>query len=128
MLEGFEDITYDITAKELRWAKYVAQHLRIKIGKKDIVTSKKMRDGIRDQKGWKISDSRMRKILNYIRAEGLVSCLCATSRGYYVAANKQEWESYMRSLGQRIREQQYIQATIRAQGEEEFGKTKSYDN
>lgn len=48
----------------------------------------------------KFTESRLRKMCNYIRTHGLLP-LIATSRGYYVSHDKQEIKSEIQSLLER---------------------------
>lgn len=45
-----------------------------------------------------LTSARLRKIINHIRQNGLVQCLIASSRGYYVAETEQEIKDYEESL------------------------------
>jgi hypothetical protein len=48
--------------------------------------------------GLKITDARVRKLINHIRVHDLVPCLIATSQGYYIAESEQELKEYEASL------------------------------
>ena len=48
--------------------------------------------------GYKISEPRIRKIINYIRNNDMVPCLIANSDGYYVAQSNEEMLTYEDSL------------------------------
>ena len=48
--------------------------------------------------GYKVTEARIRKIINHIRVNGIVPLLIATSAGYYIATNVKEVEDYIDSL------------------------------
>ena len=51
--------------------------------------------------GYQIGEVRVRKIINHIRNNGLVDCLIATGKGYYVTESIQEMEAYIESVKNR---------------------------
>ena len=51
--------------------------------------------------GYQIGEVRVRKIINHIRNNGLVECLIATGKGYYVTESIQEMEAYIESVKNR---------------------------
>jgi hypothetical protein len=109
MLKGFEDITTDITPEEIETAKWIAKGLNLRVGKENAITNKGIREAILKH-GTKVSDIRLRRMIQYVRAYNLVPCLCAGQLGYYRAKNEEEWESWKTSMKQRIRQQQYTLA------------------
>lgn len=62
-----------------------------------------------------IDAARLRKVINYIRTKGLIKCLMATSKGYYVAENREELESYIESLQGREDSIRELRRSIRKQ-------------
>jgi hypothetical protein len=81
--------------------------LKTKIGKSNAISNKSIREAYLE-KGIKISDARVRKIINFIRIKGLVKMLCASSFGYYVASNDQEFKEYLKGLEERINSQSAV--------------------
>ena len=67
------------------------------VGKDKAVTNRQICERMK-KKGYELTETRVRKIVNRIRTNNLVECLIATSRGYYVTHNKQELEDYIKSL------------------------------
>lgn len=49
-------------------------------------------------KGYKVTEVRIRKIINHIRTHSLVTCLIASGKGYYRAESRQEVVDYIESL------------------------------
>lgn len=100
MINGFKKETCELTKEELKILELVCKSLAVKIGASKTVTNKKMVEGLANY-GIKTSAPRIRKIINYIRVNGLVNNLIATSKGYYVAETKDEILNYIQSLEQR---------------------------
>jgi len=98
MLEGFEDLTAELTLYEQHQIlPTVTNGLSKKIGKAMAVTNARICEGLATR-GKHIAGPRLRKVINYIRNTGLVPGLVASSEGYYVADNPEEMESWLKSL------------------------------
>lgn len=74
--------------------------------------------------GYHIGEVRVRKIINHIRNNGLVKCLIATGKGYYVTESIQEMETYIESVKNR---EDAIRA-MRLSMEEQLSKMKPIEN
>ncbi len=102
MIEGFEHITRDLTPQELKVIREIAVHLRVKFGKQNAVTSKRICDGMNDKyPSLKLTGPRLRRIINHIRVKGMIRNLVASSHGYYVENNIKEIRKYIQSLRER---------------------------
>jgi hypothetical protein len=93
MLDGFEDITYDLTDREKELLPGIVAGLKKRTGRYRAITSAEIIKAIPE-----LSGPRVRKIINYIRNGYLVPGLIATSDGYYVSVDKNEVEKYAKSL------------------------------
>ncbi|MCF8430269.1 MAG: hypothetical protein K9G64_09070 [Bacteroidia bacterium] len=71
--------------------------LSTKIGQDNAITNSKIRSRLKD-KELDISDSRIRKIINYIRVNKLIVNLLATSKGYFISNDPNEISRYKESL------------------------------
>jgi len=100
VIEGFEDITYDLTDFEKSLVPGFVASLVKRVGKDKAITSKEIIAAYAT-KGVVINDARIRKIINHIRTGYLVKGLMATSKGYYVSVDRQEIAEYCASLGHR---------------------------
>ena len=101
MINGFEKETHDLSQYEISiLVPQVVEILKNKIGKQNSITNDKIREIINQHKAI-LTNSRLRQIIHYIRIKGLVKCLIATSKGYYISNNVEEFMSYMDSLTQR---------------------------
>lgn len=100
MINGFEKETHELTDEEKVLLPIIVNGLKKKIGKETAVTNKQMIVGL-SKIGHKVQPARIRKLIHHIRITGLIDCLVATSRGYYVSKNVEELDSYIESLLQR---------------------------
>lgn len=100
-ITGFTEQTCELSEKEIRLIPAFVKHLSSKIGQQNAISNKEIRQ-LAMNAGIKIPDSRVRKIINHIRRNGLVKYLCSNSDGYYVAQTDQELLDYIKSLEERI--------------------------
>lgn len=101
MINNFDAETSPLTEDEKRYAMVIAARIKQNIGEKRAVTSQKIMSIMRNDYHAKISGPRLRKIINYIRLEGLVVNLVASSKGYYVETDPEKISAYVDSLVQR---------------------------
>lgn len=100
MITNFENITHDLTEEELllipvmvkSFSRYSKEY---PINAPDVVA----RFNASGAK-YKLTEPRLRKMVNYIRSNGLIA-LIATSKGYYVSNEKDEIMKQVESLRQR---------------------------
>ena len=98
MIQNFIKETSELTKYEAEvLLPIIAMCLQHHIGKDKAVTNRQICERMK-KKGYDLTETRVRKIVNRIRTNNLVECLIATSRGYYVTHNKQELEDYIKSL------------------------------
>lgn len=120
MINGFEMETAPLNEKEESLLPFVIALLETHKGKAKAITNKTISYNILVQKYEKIDGPRIRKIINHIRQNGLVSCLVATSSGYYVAETEQELLDYEESLNSRATAIWEIRGHIMRQRKERF--------
>ena len=112
MLTNFERLTQDITEKErTETLPLVVQLLRGKVGKDKAIKNKQLIKKLIYRYGIKISEVKIRKIIHIIHTEGLIKRLMATSKGYFVTNDIEEYRKYIESRQQRERN---INAATRA--------------
>ncbi len=98
MIQGFEQQTEPLNEYErVVLLPVIAQGLRTKIGKAKAISNKKICAAM-VAAGYQLNDSRLRKVINHIRCNGVVECLIAASNGYYVAETNAELRDYEQSL------------------------------
>jgi len=97
MINGFEKETQPLTPYEKETLlPILISGLRVKTGKNNAVTNKQIVAALKHQH--KITDARVRKLINHIRVNDLVPALIATSDGYYIAETEKELAEYVNSL------------------------------
>lgn len=101
MIKGFEEFTVEITSYEQRVIEIIIKRFQTKMGKINIVTAEQISIGLKGRFGIEFNESRIRKMIQYIRLNNLVSGLIATSKGYFVAQTPDEINDWIESLKSR---------------------------
>jgi hypothetical protein len=97
MLKGFDNETQPLTDYETGvLLPLLVRGLQTKIGHNSAVTNKHIVATLKP--AYKISDARVRKIINHIRTNDLIPGLIATSEGYFIAETEEELLEYEQSL------------------------------
>ena len=89
-------------------------------GKSNALTNKKII--IKYGASGYIMESRVRKVINYIRNNGLIPCLIACNKGYYIATDAKEITDYEESLRGRESAIRKIRLSIHKQGVTAYGE------
>jgi len=98
MLNGFQTQTEPLTEYERdTLLPVIVRGLINKVGEAKAITNAAITRAMKSA-GYQLTEARLRKIINHIRVNGMVSCLIATSKGYYIATSRQEMEDYITSL------------------------------
>lgn len=98
MIPNFEDFTIELNQTEHRLIPMMVDRFRTKRGIEHIVTADTMIAKINEAFGVKLKDTRIRKMIQFIRVHNLVPGLIATSRGYYTAETTAEINEWIESL------------------------------
>jgi hypothetical protein len=102
MIPTFEEQTAPLTDYELNvLLPLMIQGFKTKIGVDKCVTNPEICKALK-AKGFKISEPRVRKLVFYIRFNNLVPKLIASSKGYWIATNKEEIQSWLSSVNAKI--------------------------
>jgi len=106
MVNGFEDFTNELTEDEKKLVPLVINGFK-KYTKENPIKSKeivsKMNEFLaKNNYNIKMTDVRLRKLVNYIRSSGKQPIM-ANSNGYYVSYDKDEIRQQIESLQQRAR-------------------------
>ena len=96
MIHGFDAETAPLNERELALVPAIVAMLRGALGEKNAVYNQQL-CAIDPY----LKSARVRKLINYIRCEGLVPCLIASSKGYYIAETELELLEYEDSLTNR---------------------------
>ena len=99
MINNFEDITYELTEDELNIVPLIIKGIAQRKGKDYAVSGKKICEKMN------LESARLRKIINYIRVNGLIYGLCSCNKGYFMASTLTELEECIISLRQRVASQ-----------------------
>ena len=103
MIKGFDDETSPLTDYELeKLVPVVAFGLKFHRGKKNAVTSTHICRALTG-KGYKINGARLRKVVDHIRLNDIVSNVIASSKGYWVSDSRAEVMAHIDSLDSRAR-------------------------
>jgi hypothetical protein len=101
MIKTFEEHTVELSPDEQKFVGVIVQRFNTKKGKQHIVTADAIIDGLKTHFNIEFKESRVRKMIQYIRLNNLVVGLIATSKGYFVADSIEEIEDWIDSLKSR---------------------------
>lgn len=101
MINNFEEYTFELTSEEKFVMETIAKRFNTLKGKRNIVTGEQIRIGIKNNLQIDFNESRIRKMIQYIRLNNIVMGLVATSKGYYVAESVDEIQQWVDSLKSR---------------------------
>jgi len=102
MLQGFEEYTAPLTDYEREdILPRMVYFLSLCNGSENAVKNGAIVKQLREYGCKKVGDARVRKVINHIRIHGLVPCLVASSRGYYVTDDPAELDKFISSLAGR---------------------------
>ena len=129
MINGFQEQTEPLTEyEEVTLLPQLVRGLQTKVGKAMSVTNKAIIDGMNRNLGLKITDARVRKLINHIRVHDLVPCLIATSNGYYIAESEAELREYEESLLGRESAIRQVRLSIQRQRQRKYSHQTSLFN
>ena len=118
MIDGFQKETAKLNDYERTvLLPVMVKCLERKIGKENAVTNAYMCVKM-NEKGYEISEARVRKIINHIRTNWLVSRLMASNTGYYVTNDADELRAYITSLKGREEAIRAVRKAVEEQLEE----------
>ena len=101
MIHKFEDITKQLSAEEIKYAERLAKSWNLDPFKHEHKNAESLIATF-EAAGIKILESRLRKIINYIRLKDLCSGLCSDNKGYYIASTPADLKDTLISLRDRI--------------------------
>lgn len=114
MIKGFEDETAPLSDYEQSLVPLFIQGFTTKVGKKNAITNKQICKKMKAL-GHDVNDTRVRKIINYIRNNNLVSVLLASSKGYWVSKDKKEIQDWIESMEGRISSMAVVKNAVKQQ-------------
>lgn len=120
MVNYFEEITAELNDYEKETVvPVIVDELTFRVGKKRGIKNAELRAFL-SEKNIKVAESRIRKLVQYIRVTGLVECLMGTNSGYYISDNKEELDKYVESLHQRANATYFTANQIQYQIDKNF--------
>ena len=100
-MKNFEEITHEITDEEKQIAEDLCQILKKKTGKNNALTNKDLRLHLEVSFNKHVTGPRLRKVIQFIRLNGLLNGLIATSSGYWITEDPEELNSWIESMKER---------------------------
>jgi uncharacterized protein YbbC (DUF1343 family) len=100
MLKNFESVTHELNQFELECVEFIGQWFMANMGKKNAVKNADIAKMIEKKFDKKIHDSRVRKVVQALRTNGLPN-LIASGKGYFYTEDIKEIEEWVISLKQR---------------------------
>jgi hypothetical protein len=101
MIQGFEDITGHLSDEEKSLIHLVIKGLNAHKGEDRAIKTELICFKLCNKYKVKISPPRLRKIVNFIRSNSILPVV-GTSKGYYVADNKEALKKQIDSLTERM--------------------------
>ena len=117
MLNGFTQETAPLSDMERAYVPIFVSRLREAVGRESAVYNQQLQSLAPS-----LSSARVRKIINFIRTEGLVPCLVASSKGYYIAESEEELREYEESLRGRADAIMEVCRSIERQRQRRYGE------
>ena len=112
MITGFDQYTAELDHYELtQLLPAMVNSMRKHHGENSAISSTEAIKLMRLAK-YKITAPRFRKIMHVIRVSGMVSGICGSSRGYFIASNMEEWVKYLTSINERLRHIQSLRDAL----------------
>ena len=105
MLKGFEEQTNELSDYEKKViVPILIKGFRNKVGKERCITNKEICNTLNTEMTLKIklSEPRIRKCIYYCRSNNLIPRLIATSKGYWIATDRQELIDWANTIQGRI--------------------------
>ena len=100
MLKNFESVTHELNQFELECVEFLGQWFMANTGKKNAIKNADIAKMIEKKFDKKIHDSRVRKVVQALRTNGLPN-LIASGKGYFYTEDTKEIEDWVISLKQR---------------------------
>ncbi len=104
MINGFTEYTEQLNEYERdTLLPLIVRGLQTKVGANNAITNKSIVEAL-TQSGYKgLHGARIRKIINYIRIQGLINNLVASSKGYWIEQDIEERRKYVSGVKSRAK-------------------------
>lgn len=101
MIKNFENVTADLNHDEKKIVPIIVKRFQNLQGKQNIVTNKEIIEGLYKHCNIKLTQPRVRKIIQYIRLNNLLAGLIATQSGYYYTTSEVQIREWIETMKQR---------------------------
>ena len=102
MINGFKEQTEPLNDYERDiLLPVIVRGLQTKIGRKNAITNAQMIVALKNAGYHSVSQPRIRKVINFIRIQGLITNLIASKAGYWVENDIQERRKYVQGVKDR---------------------------
>ena len=128
MLKGFEEQTNELSDYEKKViVPILIRGFQNKVGKDRCITNKEICNTLNTEMNLqvKLNEPRIRKCIYYCRSNNLIPRLIATSKGYWIATDKQELIDWANTIQGRINA---IQETLSYANKQVLEWDKPFDN
>lgn len=100
MITNFEELTFDLTEDEKKLLPLIIAGFKSHVGENSAIKAPEICALFHKNTGIKLSQERLRKFVNYLRATSTLPII-ATPKGYYLANNKEDLLKQIKSLQER---------------------------
>jgi len=100
-MKNFEELTHELNDDEKRIAVLLCQLFREKPGKKNTFKNHDLRQWLEKEHFEPISGPRLRKVIQFIRLNGMLIGLIASHSGYWLTEDPEELRSWIESMQER---------------------------
>lgn len=122
MIRNFEEYTHNMTMAEKKYIlPQIIRILSLAIGKEKAITNNQIIENIilpsinEYPESLNLNMSRIRHIIHVLRVSDMIPFLVASSKGYYISNNKDEIETYIKSIDDRLKSIYQIRKALRRQ-------------
>ena len=112
-------VTYE---EKIQVVPLIVRRIKLANKQKITITNDHLRHSLAKHYGITMAPGTMRKLLHYIRVNGIVPCLIANSSGYLIAKTTEQMTTYLKSLQKRMREIGLLKSRLDQQGHTVLGK------
>ena len=102
MITGFDKETEPLSDVERQQARLVWYVMNAAFKRGESITNKQIRKVLETNHNTKVTDARIRKMINWMHIEGHIPDLIASNNGYAKAKSAQELKDYIESLRSRV--------------------------
>lgn len=111
MIKEFEEYTLNISEDDMEAVDTLRTFLLHRVGKQHSIKGSDLIILLTRQ-GHNVNAPKLRRYIQYMRAEKVIERLCGGKNGYYIAENEEIWVQYREAFRSRITSMQYTLAAM----------------